>query len=49
MTLYDGDVMRHAGVAEFFKPFAWILLHLGQTVGSHQMALRLEGLSFPSG
>jgi len=35
MTLNDSDMMRHTGMAKFFKPFAWVILHAGQPVSSH--------------
>lgn len=44
------DVMRHAGVAQFNKPFAGVVITQDRlAIGTHQMALRLHGLAMAGG
>src|SRR5262245_34727363 len=49
MALNNSDVVGHARVTKFFKPFARICLHSCQTVGGHEMTFGLHGFAFASG
>src|SRR5947208_2901134 len=49
MALNHSDVMRHAGMAQFFKPWAGIGFHASQAVGGEQVTPGFDGFAFARG